>query len=133
MRRVLTDRCGVQFGSNDFITDLMFAMSVIFENTEEEASAIIYDIKNSAYSYGFTNNGDKTKVFMSDGSRAIINRDNVQLEQVQHFQYLGLLVEEQYIFETADIINRIGQTTAVFRNINVVPGHKDNINISAKM
>ena len=115
MRKVFTDRRGVQFGDNDYITDLMFADdSVIFTDTEAKASAIIHDIKNAAYSYDLTIDADKTKVFTSDGSRAIINLDNVQLEQVQHFKYLGSIVEEQKVATMADITNRIDQATAAF-------------------
>ena len=95
MRKVFTDRRRVQFGNDDYITDPMFADdSVIFADTEAEASAIIHDIKNAAYSCGLTINSDKTKVFTSDGIRAIINIDNIQLELVQHFKYLGSIVEE---------------------------------------
>ena len=109
MRKVFIDRRGVQFGDNDYVTDLMFADdSVIFADTEAEASAIIHDIKNAAYSYDLTINADKTIVFTSDCSRAIIQLVNVQLEQVQPFKYLGSIVEEQKIAAMADITNRIG-------------------------
>ena len=115
MRKVFTDRRGVQFGDNDYITDLTFTDdSVIFADTEAEAFAIIHNIKNPAYSYGLAIDTDKTKVFTSDGSRAIINLDNVQLEQVQHLKYLASIVEEEKIAETADITNRIGQAAAAF-------------------
>ena len=93
----------------------MFAdSSVIFANTEAEASAIIDDIKNAAYSYDLIINADKTQVFMTDGFRAIINHDNVQLEQVQYFKYLGSIVEEQKVAATADITNRIDQAIVAF-------------------
>ena len=106
MRKMFTDRRGVQFSDSDYITDLMFADdSVIFADTEAEASSVIHDIKNAAYSYGLTINSDKTKVFTSDGTQATINLDNAQLEQVQHFKYLGSIVEEQKIAATEDITN----------------------------
>ena len=106
MRKVFTNRCDVQFGDNNHITDLMFADdSVTFADSEADASAIIHDIKNAAYSYGLTINEDKTKVSMSDGFRAITNLDSVQLEQVQHFKYLGSIGEEQKLAATADITN----------------------------
>ena len=134
MRKVFTGRRGVQFGDNDYITDPMFADdSVIFTDTEAEVFAIIHDIKNAAYTYDLTINADKTKVFTSDGSRAIINLDNVQLEQVQHFKYLGSIVEEQKIAATADITNRIGQATAIFGTLTWCFWRKSNINISTKM
>ena len=115
MRKVFTDRRRVQFGDNDYITDLTFADgSVIFADREAEASAIIHDIKNAAYSYGLAIDADKTKVFTSDGSRAIINLDNVQLERVQHFKYLASIVEEQNIAATTDITTRGRQVQLKF-------------------
>ena len=70
--------------------------------------------KNAAYSYDLTINAEKTKAFASEGFRAIINLDNVQLEQVQYFKSLGSIVEEQKIAATVDITNRIGQARAAF-------------------
>ena len=129
MRKVFIDRRGVQFGDNDYITDLMFADdSLIFADTEAEASVIIHDIKSSACSYDLTINADKTKVFTSDGSRAIIN-----LQQVQHFKYLGSIAEEQKIAATAGITNRIGQTAVAFGTLTWCFWCKSNINISTKM
>ena len=134
MRKVFTNRCGVQFGENEFITDLMFADdSVVFADTEAEASAIIHDIKDAAYPYGLTINADKTKVLTSNGSPVIINLDNVQLEQVQYFKYLGSIVEEQKIAATADITNRIGQAARVFGMLTWCFWRKNNVNISTKM
>ena len=134
MRKALTDRRGAQFGDNDYITDLTFADdSVIFADTEPEASAIIHDIKNAAYSYGLTINTHKTKVFTWDGSLTIINHDSVQLEQVQHLKYLGSIIEEEKTAATADIINRIGQAAAASRTLTWCFWRKSNINISTKM
>ena len=134
MRIVFADRRSVQFSDNDYITDLTFADdSLIFANTETEASAIIHEIKNAAYSYGLTINADKTKLFTSDGSRAIINLDNVQLEGVQHFKYLASIAEEQKIAATTDITTRIGQAAAAFGALTWCFWHKSNINISTKM
>ncbi|CAF0987987.1 unnamed protein product [Adineta ricciae] len=98
MRKVFKNRHGVQFGDNEFITDLMFADdSVVFAESESEASEVIQNVKDAAYPYGL-----------------IVKLDNLQLEQVQQYKYLGSIVEAQRIAATADITKRIGQATAVF-------------------
>uniref|UniRef100_A0A914X7K8 Reverse transcriptase domain-containing protein n=1 Tax=Plectus sambesii TaxID=2011161 RepID=A0A914X7K8_9BILA len=115
MRKAFEDRHGVQYDVNNFLTNLIFADdSAIFTNTDTEATDIFYHIAHIAQSYGLRINADKTKVMMMDGSQANIHLNGVQIEQVQEFKYLGLLVQEKKVASTTKVHSRIGQATAAF-------------------
>ncbi|EYC36865.1 hypothetical protein Y032_0849g2671 [Ancylostoma ceylanicum] len=76
MKKVFDGRSGVQYGDNQFLTDLMFVDdSAIFAETVTVAEV--------AESYGLRINGDKRKIMTTDGSEAKLYLEGVQLEQVQ--------------------------------------------------
>ena len=86
MREAFKSRRGVQFGLNNFLTDLMFADdSAVFANVDVEATSILCNIAHIAQSYGLKINADKTKVITTNGSPAIIYLDGIQIEQVEQF------------------------------------------------
>ncbi|EYC03920.1 hypothetical protein Y032_0091g2500 [Ancylostoma ceylanicum] len=118
MKKVFDGRSGVQYGDNQFLTDLMFADdSAIFAETYTEATDIISSIAEVAESYGLRINGDKTKIMTTDGSEAKVYLEGVQLEQVQEFKYLGSLLEENEVAATAEVNSRIGKASAAFASL----------------
>ncbi|EYC27241.1 hypothetical protein Y032_0009g600 [Ancylostoma ceylanicum] len=118
MKKVFDGRSGVQYGDNQFLTDLMFADdSAIFAETDTEATDIISSIAEVAESYGLRINGDKTKIMTTDGSEAKVYLEGVQLEQVQEFKYLGSLSEEKKVAATAKVNSRIGKASAAFASL----------------
>lgn len=87
MRKVFAGRQGVQFDSNDSVTDLMFAVDrAIFAKGDADATDILHDIAQTAKSYGLEINVDKTKELTTDGSRTTVHLEGVQIEQVQEFK-----------------------------------------------
>ena len=77
-REALKGRRGVQFGLNNFLTDLMFSNdSAVFADADAEATNILYNITHISQSYGLKINADKTKVITTDGSP-----ENVYLEGI---------------------------------------------------
>lgn len=62
MRKAFKGRCGVQYGINNFLTDLTVTF---FTDTDAEATNILYHI---APAYSPRINADKTKVMTTDGS-----------------------------------------------------------------
>jgi hypothetical protein len=134
MRKAFDGQRGVQFGQDQYVTDLMYADdSAVFAETETEASEILQRIKTAAYPYGLKINADKTKAFTSDGSHVSIHLDGFQLEQVQQFKYLGCIIEQNKIACTADIATRIGLAASAFGALTWCVWKKANISISTKM
>ena len=118
MREAFKDKRGVQFGLNNFLTDLMFADdSAVFANADEEATNILYNIAHIAQSYGLNINADKTKVITTDGSPANVYLEGIQIEQVENIKYLGSLLQENKVASTAEVYSRIGQATAAFASL----------------
>ena len=73
MRKVFHNKRGIQFEENEFLTDLMYADdSVIFADSDNDASIILDDIQTAAYSFGLQMNIDKTKVMTTDGSQTSV-------------------------------------------------------------
>ena len=134
MRKVFNDKGGIQYGAEGFITDLMFADdSAIFAESDAEATNILHDIAIVAEPYGLKINSDKTKVLTSDGSPAIVFLNNLQIEQVKEFKYLGSYVQEKKIDSSFDIQNRIGQASTAFGSLNWCIWKKNNISLQTKM
>ena len=68
----------IQFGLNNFLTDLMFSNdSAVFADADARVTNSLYNIAHIAQSYGLKINADKTKVITTDGSPA-----NVYLEGI---------------------------------------------------
>jgi hypothetical protein len=119
---------------DNFLTDLMFADdSAIFADTDAEATDILYHIASIAQSYGLRINIDKTKVMTTDGSQANVHLDEVQIEQVQEFKYLGSLVQEKKVASTNEVHSRIGQATAAFASLKWCLWKKPNISSKTKI
>lgn len=134
MRTVFDKRPGVQFGQNQHITDLMFADdSAVFAETEGDASAILHDIKTTAYAYGLKINGNKTKVITSDGSRISIDLDGTQIEQVEQFKYLGSIIDGNKVACSADVTTRIGLAASAFGALSWCVWKKSDISIPTKI
>ncbi|KAI2650200.1 putative 149 kDa protein [Labeo rohita] len=119
---------------DQFVTDLMFADdSAIFAQDDAGATDILYDIARHARPYGLKISAEKTKVMTTDGSPAIVYLEDVHLEQVQKFKYLGSLIQEKKIAATADIHSRIGQATAAFASLRRCVWRKSNVILSTKI
>ena len=98
MRKAFKGKRGVQFGLNNFLTDLMFADdSAVFADANAKATNILYNIAHIAQSYGLKINADKTKVINTDGSPANVYLEGIQIEQVKKFKYLGSLLQEKKV------------------------------------
>ncbi|EYC40231.1 hypothetical protein Y032_0623g763 [Ancylostoma ceylanicum] len=96
MRSVMKNRIGVEFGRGQFITDLMYADDLaIFANDEDEAISILHDISMISEAYGLTINADKTTILTTDGTPVSVLLNGVELEQVQHFKYLGSIAQQK--------------------------------------
>ena len=53
MRKVFHNKRGIQFEENEFLTDLMYADdSVIFADSDNDASIILNNIQTTAYTFG---------------------------------------------------------------------------------
>ena len=84
MREAFKGKRGVQFGLNNFLTDLIFANdSAVFVDADAEATGILCNILHIAQSYGLKIIADKTKVITTDGSPATVYLDGIQIEQVE--------------------------------------------------
>ena len=106
MREAFKGKRGVQFGLNNFLTDLMFADdSAVFANADADAEAtnILYNNAHIAQSYGLKINANKTKVITTDGSPANVYLEGIQIEQVEKFKYLGSLLQEKKVASTAEV------------------------------
>ena len=134
MREAFKNKRGVQFGLNNFLTDLMFADdSAVFADADAKATNILYNITHIAQSYGLKINADKTKVITTDGSSANIYLDGIQIEQVEKFKYLGSLLQEKKVASTTEVYSRIGQATAAFASLKWCLWKKHNITIKTKI
>ena len=90
VREAFKGKRGVQFGLNNFLTDLMFADdSAVFADADAEATNILYNIAHITQSYSLKINADKTKVMTTDGSPANVYLEGIQIEQVEKIKYLG--------------------------------------------
>ena len=131
LREAFKGRSGVQFGLNNFLTDLMFADdSAVFADADAGATNILYNIVHIAQSYGLKINADKTKVITTDGSPANVYLDGIQIEQVEKFKYLGSLLQEKKV---AEVYSTIGQATAAFASLKWCLWKKHNITIKTKI
>ncbi|EYB84735.1 hypothetical protein Y032_0311g2149 [Ancylostoma ceylanicum] len=134
MRSVMKNRIGVEFGRGQFITDLMYADDIaIFANDEDEAMSILHDISMISKAYGPTINAEKTKVLTTDGTLVSVLLNGVELEQVQHFKYLGSILQQKKVTSSMEILNRIDAASTAFGSLTWCLWRKLNITVSTKM
>ena len=134
MRRALSNYRGVQFGSDDFITDLVFADDcVFFAENDTEASSILANISNTAKAFGLLINADKTKCMTSDGSPTTVHLEGATIDQVQAFKYLGSFDEEKVINASMDASVRIGLATSAFHSLANPVWNRREISLKTKM
>ncbi|EYC46121.1 hypothetical protein Y032_0407g912 [Ancylostoma ceylanicum] len=134
MRSVMKNRIGVEFGRGQFVTDLMYADDIaIFANDEDEAMSFLHDISMISKAYGLTINAEKTKVLTTDGTSVSVLLNGVELEQVQHFKYLGSIVQQKKVASSMEILNRIGAASTAFGSLIWCLWRKLNITVSTKM
>ena len=134
MRQAFKGKRGVQFGLNNFLTDLMFADdSAVFADVDAGATNILYNIAHIVQSYSLKINADKTKVITTDGSPANVYLEGIQIKQVEKIKYLGSLLQEKKVASTAEVYSKIGQATAAFASLKWCLWKKHNITIKTKI
>ncbi|XP_023231892.1 uncharacterized protein LOC111631815 [Centruroides sculpturatus] len=107
--------------------------SAVFADNDVVATDTLYDIATIAQSYGLKINVDKTKVLTTDGSRATVYLNGVQIEQVQEFKYLGSLIKEKKVASSNETHARIGQAAHAFASLKWFVWRKNNISLMTKI
>ncbi|VDP49382.1 unnamed protein product [Heligmosomoides polygyrus] len=87
--------------------------SAIFADRDAEANEILQEIAAIALSYGLTVNAGKAKALTTDGTPCILCLNISQIEQVDEFNYLGSLVQQNKISCSTEIHSRIGKATGL--------------------
>ncbi|KAK3894356.1 hypothetical protein Pcinc_001893 [Petrolisthes cinctipes] len=135
LERIMTDALEDHMGTvsigGQTITNLRFADDIdVMAGSEEELMRVVHNLDTASTNYGMEISAEKSKIMTNntEGIHTPIAVRGQLLETVQHFKYLGSIINEEG--SKMEILSRAAQTTAALAKLKTVWQDK---NISLKI
>ncbi|KAK3895277.1 hypothetical protein Pcinc_000994 [Petrolisthes cinctipes] len=137
LERIMTDALEDHMGTvsigGQTITNLRFADDIdVMAGSEEELMRVVHNLDTASTNYGMEISAEKSKIMTNntEGIHTPIAVRGQLLETVQHFKYLGSIINEEG--SKMEILSRAAQTTAALAKLKTVWQDK-NISLKIKL